>query len=55
MRHLRQCFKTMRFVGLAVVTLTWCSGCSLTDALIDGVFLGVSQAVGALLSSVFVG
>ena len=55
MRHLRQRFKTVQFAALAVFTFTCCSGCSLGDALIDGVFLGVSDTVGTLLSSALVG
>ncbi len=55
MRHLRQRFKTMHFAALAVFTFTCCSGCSLGDALLDGVFLGTSETVGTLLSNAFLG
>ncbi len=55
MRHLRQRFKAMQLAALTVFTFTYCSGCSLGDALLDGVFLGVSETVGTLLSNAFVG
>ncbi len=55
MRHLRQRLKPIQFAALAVFTFICCSGCSLGDALLDGVFLGVSETVGTLLSNAFVG
>ncbi|MCH7701359.1 MAG: hypothetical protein IID37_06695 [Planctomycetes bacterium] len=55
MRHLRQRFKAMQLAALSVLILACYSGCSLGDALIDGVFLGVSDTVGTLLSSALVG
>ena len=45
----------MQFAALAVFTFAWCSGCSLGDALLDGVFLGISETVSTVLSSAFVG
>ena len=55
MRHLRQSFNAMQLAALAAFTLTCCSGCSLGDALLDAVFLGVSETVDTLLSNAFVG
>ena len=55
MRHLQQPFKAMQLTALAVFTFMCCSGCSLGDALLDGVFSGMSETVGTLLSNAFVG
>ncbi len=51
MRQLHRYYKTMQFVMMAVLTLACCTGCTIVDALLDGVFLGFSEAVSALVSA----
>ena len=55
MRFLQRRLKTFQFAVLAGFLVVWCTGCSLADALIDGVFLGISQAVSTALSNAIVG
>lgn len=55
MRHLQQRFKAIQLPALAVLIFACSSGCSLGDALLDGVFLGISETVATLLSNALVG
>lgn len=47
--------KAARLVALAVLAFTLGTGCTLGDALLDGVFLGVSETIGVMITSIVVG
>jgi len=55
MRYLSSGSKAMQFTAFVVFTFACCLGCGLGDALLDGVFLGVSETAGALLSNALAG
>lgn len=55
MRQYHDHGKAVQVTILALFAMPWCMGCTLGDALIDGLFLGISEIVGTLISAPFVG